>query len=313
MPASAANTTIQLFGSNTANRVPTAAQLGPRETFINTYNSYHVETASVSSGGAGFTVADVGKVVVVSIPGLSAVHPLEIIISEVSGAGVITDIQIFNYGGYTAPPATSPTIVPITVPGSAGINASISVTFFDTPALEDGGGMYVGDATQAGEIVKVVGSLAPQDHSMVNITGGNISGVNMSNVNLVGGASAITGLTNVSLDMSTITTSTIDGSTITNTAFNSGTIGTAMAPLSNAYITSLNLPNTQPPVGVTGVGVLILGSDGRVYATPTPTVTGITVTGNAQINGGLGVGSGINNVTAGSIRTTNDITAFAAS
>lgn len=312
MPASAANTTIQLFGSNTVNRVPPGGTLMQREPFINTYNSYGVETVAVSDGGSGFTVADVGKVVTVTIPNLTAIHNLQIAITAVS-SGAITGIQIFNYGGYPIPPATSPTIVPITVPDSAGINASISVTFFGAPTLEDGGGLYVGDATQLAEIVKVLGSLGAQDHSMVNITGGNISGVNMSNVNLVGGAGAITGLTNVSLDMSTITTSTIDGSTITNTAFNSGTIGTAMAPISSAYITSLNIPNTQPPMGVTGVGVLILGSDGRVYATPTPTVTGITVTGNAQINGGLGVGSGINNVTAGSIRTTNDITAFAAS
>jgi hypothetical protein len=304
MPSTANQTTIKLYGTNTVNRVPTANTLSARELFINTYNSYNVSTATITSGGTNYSSNDIGKVCTVTFSGGTQVQPLRIVIQAVT-SGVITQIGVVDYGEFTTPPGTL--LGTINVPSTSGSGATTTVTFFTNPTIEVGGGLYVGDSTDApGEVVQVTGSLAAQDHNAVNITGGNISGVNLTGVTIASSSSAPAVLTNPTINNPTITGGTISGATITG-----GSVGTSGSFLPSAYITALHVPNTTPPAGIQGV--LVLGADGIVYVTNNPTINSLTTTSNITVRGALAVGSTINPGSLGTIKGQGDVTAFATS
>lgn len=303
MPLNANQTTIKLYGTNTASRVPTTNTLGQRELFINTFNAYNVSTVTITSGGTNYSSADIGKVCIVTFTGGTQVQPLRVVVQEVT-SGAISQIAVVDYGSFTVPPSTL--LGTINVPTSTGSGATTTVAFFANPSVETGGGLYVGDATQANEVVQVTGSLAPQDHNAVNITGGNISGVNLTGVMIASSASAPAILTNP-----TINTPTITGGTISGAEISGGTVGTLAAPVPSAYITALSVPNTVPPAGIQGV--LVLGADGVVYVTNNPTINSLTTTTNITVRGALAVGSSINPGSLGTIKGQGDVTAFATS
>jgi hypothetical protein len=304
MPSTANQTTIKLYGTNTINRVPTTNTLTARELFVNTYNSYNVSTATITSGGTNYSTNDIGKVCTVTFSSGTQVQPLRIVIQAIT-SGAITQIGVVDYGEFTTPPGTL--LGTINVPSSSGSGATTTVTFFTNPTTEVGGGLYVGDATNApGEVVKLTGSLAPQDHGAVNITGGNISGVNLTGVTIASSSSAPAVLTNPTIINPTITGGTISGATITG-----GSVGTSGSFVPSAYITALYVPNTTPPAGIQGV--LVLGADGIVYVTNNPTINSLTTTTNITVRGALAVGSTITPGSLGTIKGQGDVTAFATS
>jgi len=304
MPSTANQTTIKLYGTNTANRVPTTNTLSQRELFINTYNAYNVSSVAITSGGTNYTSNDIGKVCTVTFTGGTQLQPLRIVVQAVT-SGAISQIAVVDYGEFTVPPGTL--LGTINVPSSSGSGATTTVTFFANPSIEVGGGLYVGDATEGpGEVVQVTGSLAPQDHNAVNITGGNISGVNLTGVTIASSASAPAVFTNP-----TINNPTIVGGTITGATISGGTVGTQGSPVPSAYITALSVPNTTPPAGIQGV--LVLGADGVVYVTNNPTINSLTTTTNITVRGALAVGSTITPGSLGTIKGQGDVTAFATS
>ena len=294
MPSTSGQSNIKLYGTNTANRVPTTNTLTSRELFINTYNSYNVSSVSITSGGSGYTSDDIGKVCPVVFTGGTQLQPLRIVIQAVTD-GVITQIAVVDYGQFTIPPSTLLGV--ISVPASSGSGASTTVAFFSNPTIEVGGGLYVGDATEApGEVVQVTGSLAPQDHNAVNITGGNISGVNLTGVTIASSSSAPAVFSNP---------------TINNAIITGGSVGTSSSFIPSAYITALRVPFTQPPAGTQGV--LVLGADGIVYVTNNPTFETLTTSSNIIVRGALAVGSSVNPGSVGTIKGQGDVTAFATS
>lgn len=283
-----------MYGTNTKSKTPEANTIQQREPFINTYSSYNIQTVAIANGGAGFTTNDVGTICQVSLSSNVNDEPLKIIIKAVTN-GAITTIAIVDYGSYLSAPGLTGAIIPAT--GSSGNGASVNVTLFLNPSIEAGGGLYVADATSVpNKVVQVTGSLAAQDHTAVNITGGNVYNTNMPANNIIA---------------SSIEKSNMNNSTVTNSSIVGGAnsyVGTLANPISNLYIS-----NTPLPSGVTSQGVLVLGSDGKVYVTNTPLLNGLQVT-NLVATGGINIGPKYNINTSsfnqGELNTQGDITAF---
>lgn len=301
MPATSNNMTLQVYGSNTPNRVPDIGTLRPREFFVNTHNSYNIATLTIANGGSGYDATDIGRTGTITLSGITIIVAVEVIITAVTN-GEVTGLGIVNYGQYESIPAVL--TGPLVVNGASGSGAQVTVAFFVNPRTETGGGLFVGDATDTNEVVQVTGSLGAQDHDMVNITGGNISNVTLTNVSLTSGAQAPT-----TLQMPTLISPMLEGGTINGATITGGSLGTSSSFIPDAYIQNLRIENKTFPVGVTGVGVLMLGSDGIVYVTPNPTVSSLTSNTYVQA-GAIGVGVPGSSVPAGAIRATGDITAF---
>ena len=318
------------YGTNTPDKVIPVGSLNAREPFINTYNSYNVLTVALANQGTGYLTSDIGKICTVNLTGGTQIRPLSVIINSVV-AGAITSVSIIDFGAWTNPPSvlTGNLVFPATQP-SPGSGAAVFTTFALYPTIEaypqevnavGGGGLFVGDATSGTtETVRVTGSLAPQDYTNVNITGGSISNVTLNSVNMISGATTPSVLTNVTLREPIVRGASIGTDTTVTpnipTTITAATITGGTIDLSSTG--NLKVKNTGFPSGVTGVGVLVLGSDGNVYVTnnlDANTIATLQTASYVKVGGGLAVGSAVvaANVAAGAVRASGDLIAKATS
>lgn len=304
MPLNSNQTTLKIYGTGSQNTAPTSGTLESRELFINTFNAYHVETVTIANAGSSFTSDDVGFVGTGTFTGgTQLVAPTFVIDSVDNATGEITGITILFYGAWSSPPTSLTGTV--TFPDASGTGFTATITLFDNPSIANGGGLFVGDAVDPNEVVKVTGSLAGQDHNNVSIIGGSISGVTLNGVDLTSNTNNMTRLVGAE-----IINAEIEGGSQVNVDIQSGNIGSAGTYFPTAYITDLFVPNTDLPNGVTSLGSLILGSDGQVYVTNTLRTGNLIVDGNLAVTGGVRVGDDTFNTITGSIVATNDVTAF---
>ena len=304
MPLNANQTTMKIYGTGSQNTVPTSGTLEGRELFINTFNAYHVGSVAIANAGINFTADDVGFVGTGTFTGGTQLAAPTFVIDSVDAAtGEITGLSILFYGAWSSPPTSLTGTV--SFPNAAGSGFTATITLLDNPTIANGGGLYVGDAVDPNEVVKVTGSIAAQDHNNVNIVGGSISNVTLNGVDITANAGNTTRLVGAEL-----VNPAIDGGTQTNVDIESGNIGSAGTYFPTAYITDLFVPNTDLPNGVTSLGSLILGSDGQVYVTDTLRTGNLIVDGNLAVTGGVRVGDDTFNNITGSIVATNDVTAF---
>ena len=313
MPSNTNQTTMKIYGTGTSKTLPSSNTLQQRELFVNTFNSFNTAKADLATGGQGFTDAnDLGKVYNVTFTGGTQNNPLKVVIQKINSAtGAINQIAIVDYGSWSVLPQNTTGTIIATSP-SVGTGATITATFYATASIETGGGLYVGDNIQTNKTVQVTGSIAPQNYDNVNITGGNLSNVSLTNATIVSSSQSPSSLTNTTLNSPKIIGGTQTGTTLTGVTVGNG-LATDTTTVNLGAPGALQLAYTELPPGISSQGVLVLGSDGKVYITNSPIVTNIQVTRNAIVNGAAAiVGSATLSSTLlqGKIYAQSDVTAF---
>ena len=216
MPLNSNQTTLKIYGTGSQNTQPTSGTLEGRELFINTFNAYHIDTVAIANAGSSFTSDDVGLVGTGTFTGgTQLMAPTFVIDSVDNDTGEITGITILFYGAWSSPPTSLTGTVAF--PDASGTGFTATITLFDNPSIANGGGLFVGDAVDPNEVVKVTGSIAAQDHNNVNIVGGSISNVTLNGVDITANAGNTTRLVGAEL-----VNPAIDGGTQVNVDIQSG-------------------------------------------------------------------------------------------